>query len=289
MSEGPGRPTRIQWQNPKYSGYARGWFGCTPHATAMAGDEGSVNRVVLTGKQIHAETGDTSGGTTLNQCVPSLRRRGIKVDIYVGSEVVAPYWLAVQLQAGRCVIAQGSTKAFLGTIFRSTGTGVNHAITLADARGGTLGDPDEILVYDPAADGRKAGWGTAAKGPQWMPWGTVKAFFAALKPNGEDSVGTLGPGKVYCAVLPDTEPHAHLRYNATNSSPLPDRTRVNVASVWLRTSPEFGSANHVKRLYRDTLFVAYQKVTRGGVLWLGNHEGTRWVLASKMRNVGGDQ
>ena len=134
----------------------------------------------------------------------------------------------------------------------------------------------------------KASWGTASKGPQWIPWTRAKAFFAALRPNG-DGGPVLGPGKVYCAILPDTKPHVHLEYGASKTSPFPDRTRVDNASVWLRSSPAMGSANHVRQLDRNTLFVAYQKVMRGGFLWLGNHDGTRWVRASSMRNIGGSQ
>jgi hypothetical protein len=252
----------------------------------MGGDEGSVNTVVLTGKQIHAETGDTIGGTTLNQCVPSLTRRGIKIELHVGSNVTTPWYVAYQLQLGRCVIAQGNTRAFLPNSSRDTGTAVNHAVMFADARGGTTGEPAEVLMYDPAADGRKAGWGTAAKGPQWIPWSRAKAFFAALRPNG-DNEPVLGSGKVYCAILPDTKPHVHLKYGGTRASPFPDRTRVDNATVWLRTSPAMGVENHVRRLTRNTLFVAYQRVNRGGYLWLGNHDGSRWVRASSMRNIGG--
>jgi hypothetical protein len=144
-------------------------------------------------------------------------------------------------------------------------------------------------MYDPAADGRTAGWGRAAQSPQWIPWNRAKHFFAELRPNGDSTSTILGPGKVYCAVFPDTKPHAHLSYGAGKASPLPDRTRVDRKSVWLRTSPGFGSANHVRKLDRDSLFVAYQRVTREGVLWLGNHDGNRWVRAGAMRNVGGKQ
>lgn len=288
MTDGMGRPTRRQWQNPKYSGYARGWYGCTPHAVASAGDEGSVNTILLTGKTIHAETGDTVGGTSLPQCVPSLTRRGLKVELHVGSQVCTPFYLAYQLQAGRCVTIQINTRPFLPTKFRSTATDIPHAVTLLDARGGTPGNPDEVLMDDPAADGRVAGWGKASTGPQWVPWAKVKDALAALQVNGPNEP-RLGPGKAYCAIMPDTKPHVHLRYGGSRSTPFPDRTRVDNASVWLRSSPAYGKANHVRKLDRNTLFVSYQRVTKSGVLWLGNHDGTRWVRAAAMRNIGGTQ
>jgi len=254
----------------------------------MAGDEGTINQIVLTGKQIHLETHDTVGGTTLPQCVASLTGRGVKVEQHTGPNVATPFYVAYQLQLGRCLAAQGDAVAFIGTPSRSTGTAVAHAVMFADARGGTPGDPDEVLMYDSAADGRKAGWGTAAQGPQWIPWARAKKFFAALRPNGPGTP-QLGGGKVYCAILPDTKPHVHLKYGAARTSPFPDRTRVNTAHVWLRSSPTMGTASHVRRLDRNTLFVAYQRVSRGGYLWLGNHDGSRWVRASSMRNIGGKQ
>lgn len=273
-------------------GHALGWLNCTPCSVAMAIEKATLSAKRPTACDIRGgiEPIDVAGGTTLPQCARVAERMGVSVDVYVGANVVPPFWAAVQLQGGRGIVLQGNTSALLGSPFRSTGTGVNHAVYVNQARGGALGEPAEALVFDPAADGRVAGWGKAAQGPQWWPWARVKAFAAALRPWGDGDPRVLGPGKWYCAVFPDTEPHAHFKYGAVRTSPFPDIVRVNVATLWSHSTPAYGVGNRIKpRLVKDARFDAYQRVSKSGTLWLGSHDGTRWVPASKVRNIGGSQ
>lgn len=289
-------PSRPHWQPQGpgnrcvIAGASFGWLNCTPAAFAMGIEKSTLGAQRPTACDIRKETLDRDGGTTLRQCEPSAEKRGVRVDVYVGPAVVPPYWTAVQLQAGRGAVIQGNTRALNGTRFRSTGTSVNHAVWVNEVRGGSLGEPAEALVYDPAADGRRAGWGKAAQGPQWWPWATVKNFAADLKPWGDNDPRRLGPGKFYAALFPDTEPHVHLRFGATRTTPFPDRARVDVAALWAHTVPAYGTSTRVSpRLERGDLFVAYQRVSRAGAVWLGDHDGTRWVPAGKVRNIGGTQ
>lgn len=294
-------PSRPNWQpqGPAnrcvIAGRQLGWLNCTPTATAMGIEKSKLGANRPSGCNVRAaiSPADLVGGTTLPQCAGAAAKFGVTVDVHVGANVASPKWLATQLQAGRGVVLQGNTGVLAGSGHRSTGTGVNHAVWVNEVRGGTLGYPNEALVYDPAADGRSASWGKAAQGPQWWPWNLVVAFGRALHPYGESDPRTLRNMDIlglYAGVFPDTEPHVHLHYGATRTTPFPDRVRVDQAALWAHTTPNYGTTNRVTpRLERDDLFVAYQHVKRAGELWLGNHDGGRWVPASKVRNVGGQQ
>jgi len=294
-------PARPHWQpqGPAnrcvIDGHALGWSNCTPTATAMAVEKAWLSAIRPSGCEVRESITprDVSGGTTLTQCKPFADAHGAPMSVYVGSKVVSPFYLAVQLQAGRGVVLQGNTGPLIATRFRSTGSGVNHAVYVNEVRGGKVGEPSEALVYDPAADGHRAGWGTAAQGPQWWPWNVAVAFARALHPYGESDPRTLkgmGITGVYSGVMPDTEPHAHLKYGAAKTSPFPDRVRVNVASAWTHSTPDVRVASRISpKLQRDDLFVAYQRVTKAGLLWLGSHDGNRWIRGDRVRNIGGTQ
>ncbi len=276
-----------------YKGVALGWLNCTPTSFAMAIDRSTLHAVHPTGCDVRVSTGDTSGGTTMAQCAPYAKQCGVATDVHAGSNVVSPTYVATQLRAGRSIVLQGNTKVLIGTKYRSTGSGVNHAIHIPAVRGGSLENPSEGLVYDPAADGHQAGWGKVAQGPQWWPWSLIVRFAHELHPWGEGDSRTLrsmGVNGVYATLFPDTEPHAHFHYGAVRTSPFPDRTRVNRDALWSHKTPSYGVANRISpRLHRDDLFVAYQKVNKAGIWWLGSHDGNRWVPQSKMRNVGGSE
>lgn len=268
------------------------WLNCTPASVAMAVEKATLGRLRPSACEVRDYTGDTVGGTTLPQCVAYATAHGINVDTRVGGNVAPRAWLATQVQAGRGVVIQGNTGPLRGTRFRSTGTGVNHAVYWNECRGGTVGHPAECLIYDPAADGRTAGWGKADQGPSWWPYDVVLAFCAALHPWGESDPRTLrslGITGAYAAVFPDTEPHVHTKYGATRTSPFPDRVRIDVAYVWLHSTPAYGTANRAGKVYRNDLFISYQRVMKGSQLWLGDHNGNRWVRGDKVRNIGGSQ
>jgi hypothetical protein len=299
MTSGAGTPSRFQPQGPAsrcvIQGRALGWLNCTCNSFAMATDQGSANRARLTGCDFRESTGDTAGGTTLAQNAPLAEAHGVDVDIYVGSHtatnpgVVTPFWAALQLQAGRGVVVQGNTSALLNTSSQSTGSGVNHAVFVSAVKGGSSGAPSHAFVFDPAADGRRAGWGTAAQGPQWWPWSRLLAFAAALRPWGDGDPRKLGPGKWYCAVFPDTNPHVHLRKGARKSSPFPDRTRIDrTGGQWSYRSPAYGTTNRSQHYADGELFVAYQYITVSDRNWVGNHSGGQWIPAANLAHVGGN-
>lgn len=270
-----------------------GWLNCTPTGVAMAVDKATMGRNRTSGCAIRRMTGDTSGGTTLGQCCGAATDEyGITIDVRTGPRVCTPAYAAGQAQHGHGFNLQGNSGVLVGTKFRSTGKGVNHNVYVNEVRGGVVGDPEEGLVYDPAANGRKAGWGTAALSPDWWPWWLIKSFAAALRPWGDDDPRKLGPGKFYAAIFPGTEPHVHLHFTGSKrTSPFPRAMtlhstvrghRVNVRSgpstrYPIRSTPANG-----------TTFRAYQVTAVGQLLagsrtWYGDHNGTRWVHSSGIR------
>jgi hypothetical protein len=256
----------------------------------MGIQKATLGKVHPTGCDVRVSTGDTVGGTMLSQCAPYAAACGAPMNVRIGSNVADFPWMARQLRAGRGMVVQGNSSAMIGTKWRCTGTGVNHAVYVNEVRGGTLDEPKEALVYDPAADGRKAGWGTADQGPSWWPWSLVKKFARALKPDGDTSSRTLasmGVNAAYCGVFGDTEPHFHSKFNGAKTTPFPDRVRVNAATVYSHNWPGYGKDRRVRTLHDGDLFRAFQKVTKSGVVWLGNHDGTEWLPEKKLRQVGG--
>lgn len=289
---GPYRPSRFQPQNPAKSGCTAGWRCCTPFSFAMAGSQGSRHSVELTGCDVFRSTGDTAGGIRLSQCVPIMTKRGVHVDTYTGD--ISTYGLAVNLQAGRGAVAQGNTKPLLSTTHRATAGAINHAVFFAGVHGGTLGHPATVDVYDPAADGRHAGWGVAAQGPQSWPWSLALAFMAALRPWGDTDPRTLGPGRAYCALFPDTEPHYHSHHGGFPTNPLPDTLRGRKGASLLARRIRPGPGPQYKpmgTLRVGQTFTAYQWMNGpfidGRQRWYGSHDGDQWVAAAGITGEGG--
>lgn len=287
------------------------WTNCTPAAFADLVERVRValsKPLRVTACGLRKLSGDTSGGTRLTTIAAVVRSAyGISIEVRDGSNIATPKYLVGQLRAGRPMVVQGNTSALLhaktldGHSLRETRTGVNHAVEWNEGRGWSKHAdgswwPKEILAYDPAADGRTAGWGKAAKGPQWWPLAVALAFLAALHPWGEADPRILGSGKAYAALGPDTEPHVHLRFagstktNADGVHPFPrtmtveppSRTRINERSGPSTSYPV------VTSLPRGATFSAYQVNASGQLLagsrtWYGDHDGRRWVHSSGVR------
>lgn len=289
---GPYRPVHFLPQNPALSGCSQGWRLCTCFSFAMAASQGARNHYNPSGCDVFHSTGDTSGGVQLRQCVPLMTQHGIKVDVYTGD--ISTYGLAVNLQAGRGAVVQGNTKPLLSTSHRETAGPINHAIFVAGVSGGSVGNPTSASVYDPAADGRHAAWGTAAQGPQTWPWSLVLAFMAELRPWGDQDPRTLGPGRAYCALFPDTEPHYHSIHGGVPTSPLPDtlfgKKGASLTARYIRPGPGL-SYKPAGTLRVGQGFVAYQWVNGefvdGRQRWYGSHDGDQWVAAAGITGEGG--
>lgn len=294
----PAKP-RVQHQGPAthcvINGKALGWLSCTAYSTAMGIDKATLGRKRPSGCDVRHNTGDTVGGLTLPQVGHVCESEyNVSVDVNVGGDFATPSNMAFQLRKGRGMVLQGYTGVLLNTRFRSTGGGVNHAVYVNDVRGGTATAPREARVYDPAADGRRAGIDSS---PSWWPWSLVKSFASHLHPYGEGDSRLLGSGRMYTMVFQDTEPHNHPHYGGQRTTPFPDRTRTYAPSghrVNVRSRPDRLVDSDIKsRLVSGTLFVAYQKAHgikppgSSSDLWYGNHDGNRWIHVSGLRSIGG--
>lgn len=298
----PSRP-RYQQQGPDdnciINGILLGWESCTGYSAAMGIDKSTLGLKRPSGCSVRRFTGDTSGGLMLRQIADvATAHFGVYVATYTGENVMKPATGGDNLRAGHGLVLQGNAIAMVGTKHQSTGGRVNHAVWVNEGRGWNKINghwiPNEVLVYDPAADGRKAGWGTADQGPSWWSWSLLLKFAAALRPWGDNDSRLLGPGKWYVGVFPDTEPHAHFHFGGHRPpAPIhwPDRTRVVSNGTWTRSRPDLGLATRVHKLDQGALWEGWQYATgpeyQGSTLWLGNHLGTEWIHSKFLSHVGG--
>ena len=311
--------------NCKIGGKELGWESCTAYSMAMGIDAFTGGRHRPSGCRIREATGDTVGGLTLRQVADAAQSRyGIRVAVRSGGTTIAPEKAARLIRAGRGFVLQGNAAVLIGTPSQSTGGPVNHAIWVQAVRGGTDDVPDQVLVYDPAADGRRG----LAKGPQWWPWSRLLAYAADLRMD-DAGVRRLGPGRFYAGFLPPrpageaaephvapapapgpppprpapprpVEPPVHLVPNAIRTDPFPIRVRavpppgrkVNVR----RRTDSLSRDLIVDLLAKGDLFIAYQRMTRAAQppgansrTWFGNRDGNEWVHASGVMAEGGQR
>lgn len=290
----PARP-RVQHQGPANNcvigGRLLGWLSCTAYAAAGLVDRSTLGAKRPTGCEVRARTGDTTGGLSLPQVAKAVREGwGVEIELHVGGNACSPAYARSQLEAGRAMVLQGSTRPLLSTPFRSTNGPINHCVLVNEVRG------DEALVYDPAADGRRSGIDRAAS---WWPWSLVERFAADLQPWGEQDSRRLGRGRMYAGFGPDTEPHVHLRPHARRMITLPNRLVVATGSR--RANVRSGPGVQFPVVMRpdgrpDTLptgsvFFVYQLIDTTAPAgstdrrWYGDHDGRRWVHRQNVRTT----
>lgn len=272
------------------NGHPLGWSSCTSYAFAMALDGTTGGKMRPSGCAVRRATGDITGGTTLRQNADAVMRLyGVFVATYTGANVLSPARVATLVRAGHRVVIQGDAEAMIGTPQQSTAGPVAHAIDLNEVRGGTVSKPDEYLVYDSAADGRQRSY-HVDQGPSWWPRARVEKFAAMLRPNGPGTA-RLGPGKVYAAVFPDSEPHVSLVAGGQKATPFPDRARADEPTVWVHSNRKKGAASHLYGVEEGRLLCLWQYARgdehEGSNWWGGNDEGTEWVHLANLRHVKG--
>lgn len=235
----------VQYEGPVGScvihGIELSWTNCTPCSFAMGVD--AVTSFAPTPCHVRALTGDTSGGTMVSQNATAvLGAYGVKVEVKVGSNVAPTSYVTSRLHDGHPIAVQGNASALIGTAFRCTDGPVNHCVLLLRGKGWTIVNgfwrPTHGLVYDPAADGRKVGWGTAATSPDWWPWDLVMKFAAALRPWGDNDSRLLGSNKWYCGIFPQIP---------SGSAPHFQGTTIHRTSLWNDTTKQwvYNGANEV--------------------------------------------
>lgn len=265
-------------------GHALGWSSCTAYSMAMGIDSATNGKSGPSGCSVRRMTDplDITDGLTLRQVAKVANDHyGVTFSVFTGAFVVPPSYLARQVRAGRPAVIQGNAAAMVGTKYQSTAGDVNHAAALIAVRGGSLDRPAEGLIYDPAADGRKRSY-HIDQGPTWWPWDMVLKFMAYLRPDGPAPSPRLGPGKVYCAIGPDTVPRVTLVAGARKASPFPDRVRARQTSTAIHSRPG-GSGTVTRRVPKGTLLRLYQYAGK----WGYNDDGTECVLLRNTTHVGG--
>jgi hypothetical protein len=301
----PSQPRELYEQLPTcqcvINGVCVGGSSCTMYAAAHGVDQATLGKQRPSGCALRKASRDSSGGTTLLQASAAVDAlSSTKLTVYVGNNVRSLRQLADDLYRGRSVVLQGNCSALRYTPFRSTQGAVNHAVFLSRGYGFDRGEdglfiPDSVKVYDPIADGRRAAWGTAARGPDVWPWATVRAFAGALRPFGDNDSRTLAklrPGKAYAGLFPDTEPHVHLRYaGSARTDPFPKKMTIRSPAAGRKVNIRKGPSTSyavVATAVTGQGFNAYQvnksgQSLAGSRVWYGNHDGDRWVHSSGVK------
>jgi hypothetical protein len=240
----------------------------------MAIERGSLGDERTNGAIVRFRTGDTSGGTNLDQIAEvALTHHGVRLDVERG---ISFDEFARRIASGKGAVLQGSCAATRGTTYQESETFAgNHSWYVNDH------NADGYLVYFPLGDARRPG---ITDSPRRVPQSVLKEFAGKLDVSDPaEPYRPLGVGKVYAAFTVDTEPHVHLRSSSRRTRPFPDRVRANEPKVRVRSEPGRGKPV-VDWLSDGDLFVAYQQTDH----WLGDHLGDRWVPKYAMRRIGGD-
>jgi hypothetical protein len=271
----PDRPVFVkQLDGSRYAG-----LNCTCAAAAMALDRHTLGVHKTTGAYVRALTGDTMGGTNLDQVDAALRSRwGVDLDVERGDTFDRFY---SRIKAGQGAILQGWAGVTKWTRWQASESFAgNHAWFVNDH------NENGFLVYDPLADGRRDGIATS---PMRIPKSVVAEFAAKLNVASE-GYRALGVNRTYAAYTRDTEPHVHLKFGGRRTVPFPDRTRATGGN--LRSAPRLAAQYVVRPLDPGELLIFFQitdagEAYKGSHRWYGNHDGTRWVHTSRLDHQGG--
>jgi hypothetical protein len=263
------------------TGSRLGGMNCTCASGAMGAHRHSIGRISPSSDRVRTLTGDTVGGTNLQQVVYALKKIGVTLSgPYYGMALVT---LWSRLRSNHGAVVQGSSIATKGTRWSGSSTFQgNHAWYLARGRGwyqsGSYWYPKEILFGDPLLDGRPAQPYPRLKGFQWIPRYYVEKFLRNLVVGDH----LLGADKAYAALTRDTWYHHHpkyTKYGYVSMSP----TRIKLKSGYnVRSSP---MGTKIKKTVAGYYFEAWGRVDNGPLIngsrrWYCNHEGNRWIHAS---------
>jgi hypothetical protein len=278
----PYRPQFVaQLDGSKYAG-----LNCTPTSGAVALDRETLGKRKTTGAIVRSITGDTSGGTNLNQIDAALSQGwDVDLDTVLGISTSAAL---SRLDEGRGMMLQGQEGATHGTKWSASETFTGNHCWFDNERRKNSQVPGgyEHLIYDPLADGRRL---AIALSPMWIPETVVLDFARRLNLASSGYIA-LGYGRLYASFTHDTEPHLTLRYSAKAITP-PSRKTVKVPAgrrANVRNAPSINGAI-VQRLANGNHFTAYQVTTKvvtkgqtvgGSSTWYGNIDGTRWAHMS---------
>jgi hypothetical protein len=263
------RPHQVdQLDGSRYAG-----TNCTCASAAMALDRHTTGGTRTTASRVRTLTGDTSGGTNLRQNEAALIK-GWNVDLDLRLPTTWPDF-CFRLDMGQGAILQGASSATHGTIYSASETfRGNHAWFVNERRRLSVkgNRVTQFLVYDPLADGRRAGIATS---PMWIPEPIVRRFAALLNTGSR----LLGDGRAYAGFTRDTDPATVVRYDLGSRELRPYhlfRVRSDRDLARVREVPRL-TGKVVKTLRAGDYYYAFQAATTAGAVWYGDRFGTRWV------------
>ncbi len=288
-----GDGSTYQWLNCNCASHAmlamRARHGLRPPATTATWPP--------TGASVRKLTGDTSGGTTLQQNESALLK-GYHIDTLVLYRESFDAWVN-RVAAGQPSVLSGSYSVIAPTQFDANNSAFfgNHAIYVNEINAARTA----ALVYDPLADHRRS---TVPQGPQWWPLSLLKSYAGRLVMDLRLGT-TIGYGNVYASHLavpdgPIADPVV---------APVPTSTVVlkygGIASGrgdWvvianqtrMRSTPYIDSghptANVVQYLAAGTRFHNSQTTLSGTSVagsrrWLGSADGNHWLHSSVVKSA----
>jgi hypothetical protein len=234
------------------------------------------------------KSGDRSGGTTLAQASAlASKYYGASMSVrysYAWSEFIK------RIVEGRGAILQGSYSVLAPTAYDACpGFTGNHAVYVNERRYNSADHRYELLVYDPLADGRRAGiW----KGPRWIPESLMKTFAGKLWLGSR----TVGYGYCYTMYTRDTESDTQapaqietvLKYGGVPYGPRIMYARVAGARVRVAPTTASGTGTILRSLPLNGEFAAYQRTSQGQMVygssvWYGSRRGGEWVHTSVLK------
>jgi hypothetical protein len=172
------------------TGSPLGHANCGPASAADLADRWSLGAINKTADQMRVLTGDVEGGTTVRQLATALAKVGVPLTIFDYDDGMDRDRFRSLIRSGVGAITNIDYSPLPEALEADKNFEDLHSTYTnewsAKASLYTGGTGPGFLVYDPLADGRRAG---IPKGPNWWP---ESVLFAALEafPGGGWTVGT---------------------------------------------------------------------------------------------------
>lgn len=232
---------------------------------------------------LRRKTGDTSGGTNLDQLDSvAYRYYGVNLEVRYG---LAWETFRSEISKGRGAVLQGSYSVWAGTKYDGSRAGFrgNHAVYVNEVRRNAALNRYEYLVYDPLWDGRRTG---IPKGPLWVPESWVSKFAGYLIITGTIRAGV---GRAWAAFTRDTEVEPTLTLFSGAIKIVPKMYYSRYAGAVIRSRP-FRTATKVATLPFEGAFKAYQRFDKGtaiegSTVWYGDITGKKWVHSKNLKTT----
>jgi hypothetical protein len=181
------------------------WSNCTCASGAVGLDADTCGAHRTTGERVRELTGDTSGGTNLNEVDAALLRGWPDrdhLDVRLGIAFTDAIAMVDANQP--CLVQGGYNLASIG-LSGSPGFHGNHCMFWGDVKIARLPSgaidyaASEALIWDPLWDGRRPG--IPDRRFRWIPLATLRDFCGLLDLSTARASDLLGAGRAYAAFV----------------------------------------------------------------------------------------